>query len=91
MTASGTGNQHCWQVALTLSDCVFWRAGQTWVVLCSRLVDINPLLCLQKGGKKKKGPAIDTDPNTVFQHTGFMPNDLVLSPFGRADAENMQT
>jgi hypothetical protein len=43
---------------------------------------LSPFWSPQKG-KKKKGPAIDVDPNTVFQHTGFRPNDLVLSPFGR--------
>jgi len=43
---------------------------------------LSPFWSPQKG-KKKKGPAIDVDPNTVFQYTGFRPNDLVLSPFGR--------
>ena len=36
---------------------------------------------LQKKGKKK-GPAIDETPSVVFQHTGFHPHDLLLSPFG---------
>jgi len=39
------------------------------------------MLETQKKGKKK-GPSIDETPSVVFQHTGFHPHDLILSPFG---------